>query len=300
MEVQAVAGAETRGIEGRVQGAVGVEPREAAARHPVISGIVAADDDAAVRLHQNPLKIELAGDATEAHPGREAGVESAVGIDAVNDHARDAGRVFRCVIAADDQLAVLRLQREALDLEAAAQVEFRVGKSRIGRAIGVQSDQAAGTADDDLPVGLDQQGSHVRSQFAGLVEGFGIEGGVQGAIGVETGDAGARDAFERAEIAADDHAAIRALDGDSLDGAGNVALTDAVTRRARADVESRVQGAVGIETGDIVDAGGTEGIEVSGDVHLAARGQGNGVNQLEGFQRAEGPVSKVLSRLRRH
>ena len=166
------------GVEGCVERAVAVQPRDAGARRAVVKCEVAADQNLAVRLQGHG-----AHGAVRARADREAHIHRAVRVharDAVARHAIDC----REKSADDDAPVQLQRQRKHAVVESRAEVEGVVERAvRIRTAeVGAGDEIIRGeqTAEDDLAVGLRRDRAHraVRAEAA-------VEGGVERAVNVQ-------------------------------------------------------------------------------------------------------------------
>ena len=230
--------------------------------------------------------------------GRVEGAGDREASEAVAGEAADAGEV-----TADDDLGVVLLNEgsdEAVGVgrERWGGVAVAVDEGEVGEA--GAADGGEGAADEDATVGLEAgKGASGESAAVGVGDdgvdgsvGAGVEAGVEDAVAVEDGEAGAAGAeggvigLEGGEIAADQNGAV-AVGGDGIDGG--------VGR----GVEVGIEGAVGIQAGDVV-AGvgaefvGTDGGEGAADDGFAVGGlEGDGVNDAVGHRveaRVEGAV----------
>jgi hypothetical protein len=127
-----------------------------------------------------------------------------------------------------------------------------------GGGAGLHGGEAA--TDEEFAVGLDREGVHLRERAARNIR---VEREVEGAVGVEAGDAVARGGgggavgLNGGEIATDHDAAVR-LEDEGADGAVGIGVKRGVDR------------AVGIEAGEVVAGGGgtdarAERRELTGD-----------------------------------
>ena len=219
------------GVERAVERAVGIETRDPAAdaRRGVADGLDggkrAADDDLAVGLDGDDvdgivrLGIELGiGVTVEVEP-HEAGTHSRLAAFGVERGEGAAGEHF-----------AVTLEREAEDggvragvvggVEGAVGVEARDVVAHDG------ADGAERAADDDLAVGLDHDRGDLRGEAAADI---GVERGVEGAVGVETGEVvavnlvGGAVGLDGGKRTADENLAV-ALRGGDQDGAVHVGI----------------------------------------------------------------------------
>ena len=247
------------GIESAIEGAVGVETSESTAGG---NGTVTDGLNGAKSAADHDLAVDLDHDGVDGSVG--LGVELGIGV-TVDIEAHEAGAnsgsaafgVERGKGATGDDFTVA-LEREAKDGGVGAGVV-----SGVEGAVGVEAgdvianrgaDRAEGAADDDLAVGLDDDGRDLRGEAAGDV---GVKRGVEGAVGIEPGEAVARGGsgrvvgLEGRKKTADEDLPVRLErdGGDLVVGVG---------------VEIEIEGTVGVETGDVVAVdfiGGAVGLD---------------------------------------
>ena len=283
-------------LERGVEGAVSADPGEAIAEGPrreaarLDCGEITAEDDLAVGLKRE-------GGHGGVGRGREAGVERAVGV-----QARDVGPLGGdraatpdgCELTADHDIAV-RSERDGDDVAAKVGVELRVegavgiepGEAVAGGGVFVAGrlERRKRAAENDLAVALHGERGH------GVV-GIRIEFGIDGAVGVEAGDAIARrhDAgagrLQGGEATRDHDLAIadggargaREIRGLELRNEGE---DDAVGVRVVGGVER----AIGVEAGHVVAGGGggagLHGGEATADDEFAVGLEREGIHLRE-------------------
>ena len=250
-------GGSRRGVEGAVNGAVGVEPDDTIGReHEALArrgeGVEAAAHDH-LTAGQNRDGVYLA-----ATVGIKRRIDGAVGVEAGDPVDVN---VFREVVLIAEETKettghdfAVGLKREGVDLVAGAGVV-----RSINGAVGVEardevahgeargafrSDGVERAGDDDLPVALHHLGEDVAVDP-------GVPRGVHRAIGIQarriraTGRRGARVGREEREVAADEDLAVTQHGDDGGRGVG-------------AGVEA-VERAIGIEAGDEAAVGGGGG-----------------------------------------
>ena len=174
----------------------------------------------------------------EAPTRREAGVGGPIGIEAAQV---DAHRAIQRCEGTTHQQPPIRLQSHAVDVGWHGTACELWPIAGVQGATGLQAHQSLlrgavetveGSAHDQLPSDRHHR-THHRFAAAEGEAAAGIEGGIKGAVAVESGDTSARGAVHRAEVAANDDLAIRLGD----DGLHRIV-------EPQAGVEGRVGGAV--------------------------------------------------------
>ncbi len=223
----------------------------------------------------------------------EFGVEGAVGLEARDGGARLA--VPEIKNAAGEDGAVGLEGEFAADpaVGAVAEVGDEVG---VGRTVGMHGGDEAGggvgfvtrqgqeAADDDATVGQRQALLHV----ARLAQEGDVEGGIEGAVGVEAKQGGLVGEVADGEVGADEDFAIREH-VDVVDRAGGAEGGDGIERG--------VERAVGVEAGEVRAIGAVGEVEAAADQEFAVGllGEGEGVTDAEdvGVGEAGGVETRV-------
>ena len=236
-------------------GAEGIEADDAVGGDAVVGDETADDDELVV----GGLEREGGGGELEAGAGHEGGIEGAE-----FGEAGDAGRgvAVEGGEVADGDDFLVGLEDEGVDgvVEAGAE-----GERGVGRAVGEEADDAVGgvavdagegAGEEDLLIGgLDREGVDRAAGDAGTD--FDGEGGVEGAVLVEAGEAELVGAADVAEAARDDDLVVR-LEGEMIDGAGDERGIPGRVARAVGEEAYDALGDRAIELGE-----GTGGVEAT-------------------------------------
>ena len=192
------------GIEREIQRAVRVQPRDARARHAVVGGEIATDDDLAIRLKHyridRPVRARAGGER-DVHRAIRRQPNDAVARRAVEE--RELARHER-------PPAGVNRHRARGSVSAGTGIEGGIhaaGGQQAGHTVEAGAVEGAEpAADEDFaivgPVGVNREGGNV-----GVRAGAGVEGGVDGTVDGNARDAVARRGTVAREVTDDDRAA---------------------------------------------------------------------------------------------